>query len=86
MTENQYTKLAKKRFCPDGIGQYSNHAEYFIASGYPMVLISDAGMSRWPEVHSWCREQFGANYVWTGSAFFFTNEKDAFWFKLAWGQ
>jgi hypothetical protein len=40
---------------------------------------------RWSEIHRWCSDQFGsAHYSWTGSTFWFEDEKDAILFALRW--
>jgi hypothetical protein len=44
------------------------------------------GHYQWQEMHNWCKEQFGAEqYTWTGSLFWFQNERDAIVFMLRWG-
>jgi hypothetical protein len=50
------------------------------------VQLGQEGHDRWPEMHDWCKNQFGAgNYTWTGSLFWFQNSQDAVIFMLKWG-
>lgn len=52
---------------------------------YPSVLLGAHGHLQWQEVHAWCQEQFGKeHYTWTGSRFWFDQEKDAVLFALRW--
>ena len=55
------------------------------SKGYVSVLLGQQGMLEWPEVHRWCCQQFGEqNYIWTGSRFWFVNDRDAALFALRW--
>lgn len=50
------------------------------------VLLGREGHFSWQEMHNWCKEKFGAEqYTWTGSLFWFQNERDAIMFMLRWG-
>jgi len=53
--------------------------------GYASANLS--GDHHWPEVHDWCRKQFGADhYTWTGSRFWFETQEAALLFVLKWQQ
>ena len=50
------------------------------------VMLDSQAHDNWPEVHRWCREQFGKeNYTWSGSRFYFKESLDAVMFSLKWG-
>lgn len=52
---------------------------------YSNVLLGTQGHYLWPEVHQWCKEQFGEeHYTWTGSIFWFDNTENALQFALKW--
>lgn len=38
----------------------------------------------WREIHAWCYDQFGNEYTWTGSSFWFCTSEDALEFTLTW--
>jgi len=58
----------------------------FQDAGYYRIEPSRKSISEyWPEMHHWCEQQFGRDhYAWTGSTFWFENEKDAIVFSLRW--
>lgn len=55
----------------------------FLESGYyPAHAVNT---KEWSEMHRWCCDQFGVeHYSWTGSTFWFENEKDVLLFALRW--
>lgn len=57
----------------------------FDKMNYPSVLLGSASHQQWTEVHAWCQEHVGEqHYAWTGSRFWFDQEKDAMLFALKW--
>lgn len=62
-----------------------NWIEAFDKMNYSKVLLGTQGHYLWPEVHQWCKEQFGEeHYAWTGSIFWFDNTENALQFALKW--
>lgn len=60
-------------------------AEIFEQAGLYSAAIGDLDNSDWQDLHQWCRQQFNRDhYTWTGSTFWFENEKDAVLFTLRW--
>ena len=54
-------------------------------AGYIGIPLNGRYMSEWPKVHEWCNTHIGeSHYTWTGSTFWFENQKDANWFALRW--
>lgn len=47
---------------------------------------ADATEQHWTEMHEWCHKQFGDRYTWTGSRFWFNDERDAILFIIKWGS
>lgn len=61
-------------------------AEIFEQAGFYSVSLGNNWGAEWPDIHKWCQEKFGReHYTWTGSTFWFENEKDAILFALKWG-
>lgn len=59
-------------------------AEEVPKAGYHLVVIR--GTEHWKTAHEWCKAVCGEeHYSWSGSNFFFTNEKDAQMFRLCFG-
>lgn len=63
---------------PDKVCYGSDYAQ----AGFHKVHLTD--FTHWHEIHEWCAQQFGRNYTWTGSSFWFTTEEDATEFTLTW--
>ncbi len=62
-----------------------NWSYRFRDAGYFCVHPTVDSMSKWPNMHEWCHEQFGReHYSWTGSTFWFETEKAAILFTLRW--
>lgn len=61
------------------------HAEQLEQKGFYSVTLGLNGLRQWQYVHQWCQEQFGEeHYTWTGSIFWFEDEKHAMLFALRW--
>jgi len=60
------------------------YAEDFVKHGYIGVELGSGGHCDWTAMHIWCHKTFDDRYSWTGSMFWFTNEKDAALFTLRW--
>lgn len=58
----------------------------FRDAGYFSVPLTDNNLlHQWQDVHRWCEHEFGErHYTWTGSIFWFENDRDAMWFALRW--
>lgn len=55
-------------------------------AGYYSVQGGPRAHANWPEMHTWCCEQFGArHYAWTGGTFWFDTQEAAVLFALTWG-
>lgn len=53
------------------------------AGYYPARLDISAGS--WTAVERWCRQHFGdGHFIWTGTTFWFENQRDAVLFTLRW--
>lgn len=70
----------------DGKVANKNHYLLFEEAGYiPIILNDKASGAVWHDIHEWALEHIGySNYNWTGSVFWFMNEKDAMLFALRW--
>lgn len=55
-------------------------------AGYYSVKAGLLGVrDEWQEMHRWCRDCVGEDhYSWTGSTFWFENQRDAIMFALRW--
>lgn len=58
-----------------------NHAEQFEEAGYYGVKLSS---SRWNEMHCWLEKHYPNRYCWTGSIFWFDDERIAADVALRW--
>lgn len=58
-----------------------NHAEQFRAAGYYGVALSSG---KWHELHSWLKTHYPNRYCWTGSIFWFDDERIATDVALRW--
>lgn len=60
-------------------------AQVFDKMGYSKILLGTQSHYLWPEVHQWCKEQFGEeHYTYTGSIFWFDSTENALQFALKW--
>jgi len=56
----------------------------FRDAGYYSATLNPS-VSAWNPVHHWCWQNFGdGHYAWTGTTFWFENERDATLFALRW--
>jgi hypothetical protein len=61
--------------------------EYQAAGYYPVKCPLQGRAGEWQDIHRWCCEHMGKDhYSWTGSTFWFENERDAILFTLRWGS
>lgn len=58
------------------------YADDFDQAGFHRVHLPD--FTHWNKIHKWCKAQFGDNYTWTGSQFWFCTPEDAAVFTLTW--
>lgn len=57
--------------------------EEYQTSGYYPIQVNI--LWYWGEIHEWCCQHIGRDhYSWTGSTFWFENERDAVLFALRW--
>jgi hypothetical protein len=61
------------------------HVRFRDAGYYSIQPSHDSIGINWQKMHKWCEEHFGRDhYAWTGSTFWFENDKDAGLFALRW--
>jgi hypothetical protein len=61
--------------------------EYQAAGYYPVELGGLGLVGEWQECHRWCQDHIGRDhYSWTGSTFWFENQRDATLFAPRWSS
>jgi len=77
--------IAQDKSCDGERTQPLWNVRFQDAGYYGIEASRKAITDHWQEMHHWCEQQFGKNnYAWTGSSFWFENEKDSVLFALKW--
>lgn len=71
----------------DALPPNTTWPEFLTSLNLIKVPAGDLSMrNHWTGMHDWCRKQFGEDYTWTGSVFWFAKKEDAILFALRWGS
>lgn len=58
------------------------YSDDYAQAGFHRVRLAD--FKNWNQIHVWCEQNFGDNYTWTGSVFWFCTPEDATLFAVTW--
>lgn len=93
-----HVHVENKRSIQCWIEQFKGAADKAYLDGHPYEIqnhLAEAGFTRinytnfhvWRQMHDWCKEVIGEQYyIWFGSTFWFSCEKDAIMFDLKWNH